>query len=115
MKKLVILTAIASVVCAGTASAQYDGETGCVMFEHANFRGRAIEMGANDSVSFRGGQFWNDRASSVIVRRGCTFVAYEDSRMRGRSIELNRRVRDFGGSGWNDRISSAECYCDDWY
>jgi peptidase inhibitor family I36 len=112
MKRLVILTAVASTLCAGSARAQYDDETACVMFEDSNFRGRALEMGADDSVSFRGGQFWNDRVSSVIVRRGCTLVAYADTRMRGRSIELNRRVRDFSNTGWNDRISSAECYCD---
>ena len=79
--------------------------------EDANFRGRSLEMGPDDAVDFGGG-FWNDRVSSVLVRRGCTLVAYEHSGMRGRSIELNRRVRNFGGSGWNDRISSAECYCD---
>lgn len=112
MKRLIILTAMASMLCAGGASAQFYGGAACVLFEHANFRGRALEMGPDDAVNFRGRQFWNDRVSSVVVRRGCTLVAYEHSGRRGRSIELNRRVRDFGGSGWNDRISSAECYCD---
>lgn len=112
MKRLVILTAVASVLCAEGASAQYNDEPACVLFEHANFRGRSLEMEADDAVNFRGGQFWNDRVSSVFVRRGCTLVAYEDSRRGGRSIEIRRRVRNFGGSDWNDRISSAECYCD---
>lgn len=114
MKRLAILTAVASLLCADGASAQYNDEPACIMFEHANFRGRSIGMGSDDSVNFRGGQFWNDRVSSVIVRRGCTLVAYEDSRMGGRSIEIRRRVRNFGGSEWNDRISSAECYCNDY-
>ncbi|AZO12389.1 MULTISPECIES: beta/gamma crystallin-related protein [unclassified Mesorhizobium] len=112
MKRLFILTAVASTIFAGTASAQFYGEAACVLFEHANFRGRSFEMGPDDAVNFRRGQFWNDRISSVLVRRGCTLVAYEHTGMRGGSIELNRRVRDFGGTGWNDRISSAECYCD---
>ncbi|MDX8515301.1 beta/gamma crystallin-related protein [Mesorhizobium captivum] len=111
MKRLAILTALASTIFAGSASAQFYGEAACVLFENANFRGRSLEMGPDDAVNFRGG-FWNDRVSSVLVRRGCTLVAYENAEKRGRSIELNRRVRDFGGSGWNDRISSAECYCD---
>ncbi|OBQ74882.1 peptidase inhibitor family I36 protein [Mesorhizobium erdmanii] len=111
MKRLAILTAVASVLFTGGASAQYDDQPACVMFEHVNFRGRSIEMGPDDSVNFRGGQFWNDRVSSVFVRRGCTLVAYEDTNMRGESIEIRRRARELGGD-WNDRISSAECYCD---
>ncbi|TPK73377.1 hypothetical protein FJ934_21890 [Mesorhizobium sp. B2-4-12] len=111
MKRLVILTAVASVLFADGASAQYDDQPACVMFEHSNFRGRSIEMGPDDSVNFRGGQFWNDRVSSVFVRRGCTLVAYEDTNMSGESIEIRRRVRELGGD-WNDRISSAECSCD---
>ncbi|TGP26158.1 MULTISPECIES: peptidase inhibitor family I36 protein [unclassified Mesorhizobium] len=111
MKGLVILAALASTIFTGSASAQFYGEAACVLFENANFRGRSLEMGADDSVNFRGG-FWNDRVSSVLVRPGCTLVAYENSGRRGRSIELNRRVRNFGDSAWNDRISSAECYCD---
>jgi len=67
-------------------------------------------MAPDDSVSFRGGQFWNDRVSSVFVRRGCTLIAYEDTRMGGGSIEIRRRARELGD--WNDQISSAECVCD---
>ncbi|WP_137933187.1 peptidase inhibitor family I36 protein [Mesorhizobium comanense] len=110
MKRLAILTAVASVLFTGGASAQYNDQPACVMFEHVNFRGRALEMDPNDSVSFRGGQFWNDRVSSVFVRRGCTLVAYEDTNMGGNSIEIRRRARALGDY-WNDRISSAECYC----
>lgn len=110
MKRLAILTAVASVLFADGASAQYNDQPACVMFEHVNFRGRSIEMSPDDSVNFRGGQFWNDRVSSVFVRRGCSLVAYEDTRMGGRSIEIRRRARALGD--WNDRISSAECVCD---
>ncbi|MET2826285.1 peptidase inhibitor family I36 protein [Mesorhizobium shangrilense] len=112
MKRLSMLTILATVLCASTANAQYDSRPACVMFEHANFRGRALEMSSDDAVNFRNGQFWNDRVSSVMVRRGCTLVAYEDSDMGGRSITITRRVRNLDDGGWNDRISSAECYCD---
>lgn len=111
MKRLAILTALASVL-AGSANAQYNDRAACVMFEDAGFGGRALPMGPDDSVNFRAGQFWNDRVSSVLVRRGCTLVAYEDSWRRGRSIEIQRRIRNLDDIGWNDRISSAECYCD---
>ncbi|QKC83340.1 peptidase inhibitor family I36 protein [Mesorhizobium sp. NZP2077] len=111
MKRLAIMAAVASVLFADGASAQYNDQPACVMFEHVNFRGRSIEMGPDDSVNFRGGQFWNDRVSSVFVRRGCTLVAYEDTNRGGESIEIRRRARELG-SDWNDRISSAECYCD---
>jgi hypothetical protein len=113
MKRLVILAAFASTIFTGSAAiAQSYGEAACVMFEDSNFRGRSVEMGPDDAVNFRGRQFWNDRVSSVLVRRGCTLVAYEDSNRRGRSIELNRGVRSLDRGGWNDRISSAECSCD---
>ena len=111
MKRLAILTVVGSVLFAGGANAQYSDQPACVMFEHVNFRGRSIEMQSDDSVSFRGGQFWNDRVSSIFVRRGCSLIAYENSRMGGRSIEIERRARALGGN-WNDRISSAECVCD---
>lgn len=111
MKRLAILTAVASVL-AGSANAQYNDRAACVMFEDAGFGGRARPMAPDDSVNFRAGQFWNDRVSSVIVRRGCTLVAYEDSWMQGRSIEIHRRIRNLDDMGWNDRISSAECNCD---
>ncbi|MFD2058624.1 peptidase inhibitor family I36 protein [Mesorhizobium calcicola] len=114
MRRLAILTAVASVLCADGASAQYNDEPACILFEHANFRGRTLEMEADDAVSFRGGQFWNDRVSSVFVRRGCTLIAYEDARMGGDSIEIRRRVRNFADGDWNDRISSAECTCNDY-
>lgn len=110
MKRLVILAALASIIFADSAVAQSYGRSACVLFEDVNFRGRTLEMGPNDSVSFRGGQFWNDRVSSIFVSRGCTLVAYQDTRMRGRSIEVRRRVRSLGG--WNDQISSAECVCE---
>jgi len=55
MKRLAILTAVASVLFADGASAQYNDEPACIMFEHANFRGRSIGMGSDDSVNFRGG------------------------------------------------------------
>ncbi|CCV14520.1 peptidase inhibitor family I36 protein [Mesorhizobium sp. STM 4661] len=110
MKNLVTLTAVASALCVGSASAYFE-EPACVMFEDTNFRGRSLEMSPDDRVDFRNGQFWNDRISSVMVRRGCTLVAYQDSRMGGRSIEINRGLRDLQRAGWNDRISSAECYC----
>lgn len=111
MKRVAILTVVGSVLFGGGANAQYNDEPACVMFEHVNFRGRSIEMQPDDSVSFRSNQFWNDRVSSVFVRRGCSLIAYEDSRMGGRSIEIGRRARALGGN-WNDRISSAECVCD---
>jgi hypothetical protein len=114
MKRLVILTAVVSALCAGSANA-YDNEPACIMFEHANFGGRALEMESDDSVSFSRNQFWNDRVSSVMVRRGCTLVAYEHGRMGGESIEISRRIRSLDRGGWNDRISSAECVCDGGY
>ncbi len=72
---------------------------------------KSLAMGPDDAVSFRAGQFWNDRASSARVARGCTLVIYEHTRMQGDSAEIHRRARNLG-DGWNDSMSSAECFCD---
>ncbi len=109
MKRLVALTALASVLMIGGADAQYDGDA-CLMFEHAGFNGEVLPMAPDEQVSFRAGQFWNDRVSSVRVARGCTLVIYEHTRMDGDSAEVRRRIPNLG-KGWNDRVSSAACFC----
>jgi len=112
VKRQAAIAAIASVLMVGTASAQdYEDETACEMYEHVSFRGRVLPMASGQSVSFRNGQFWNDRVSSVRVAPGCSLVVYQHTRMRGASQEFFRNVRSV--RGWNDQISSAECICDD--
>lgn len=112
MKRQAILAAIASLVMVGAASAQYyDDDVACEMYEHVSFRGRVLPMTPGQAVSFRGGQFWNDRVSSVRVSPGCSLVVYQHTRMGGASEEFFRSARAIGG--WNDQISSAECICDD--
>ncbi|MEI5678162.1 hypothetical protein G6N74_06940 [Mesorhizobium sp. CGMCC 1.15528] len=113
MKRVAAIAAFASVVMVGSASAQYYNEyrdVACVMYEDSNYSGRALRMQPDQAVSFRSGQFWNDRVSSIRVARGCSLVVYEDTRMGGRSQEFRRNDRHVGD--WNDEISSAECYCD---
>lgn len=113
MTRLAFLAAAASVLMIGSASAQYydnGDDVACEMYEHNNYQGRVVPMAPDQAVSFRGGQFWNDRVSSVRVAQGCSLVIYEHSRMAGRSSELGGNARSLGG--WNDRISSAECFCD---
>jgi hypothetical protein len=108
-KQIVILAALATAFCVETASAQYGG--GCTMYEHTNFHGRAISLRPDSSVSFRSGEFWDDRASSVRVSEGCTLVGHDRSRMRGDTIEIERRTRSLVNFDWNDMISSAQCEC----
>lgn len=112
MKRLAAIAAFASALMIGSASAQYyDDDVACEMYEHDSYGGRVFPMRPDQAVSFRGGQFWNDRVSSVRVARGCTLTVYEHTRMQGDSQEFHRNVRALGD--WNDQISSAECYCDD--
>lgn len=110
MKKIATFAAVASALMVGAADAQYY-RSACTLFEHADFGGEALQMDPDDAVSFRAGQFWNDRASSARVARGCTLVIYEHTRMQGNATEIHRRASNLG-KGWNDRISSAECFCD---
>ncbi|RJG44756.1 MULTISPECIES: beta/gamma crystallin domain-containing protein [unclassified Mesorhizobium] len=110
--KRVAIAAFASVLMVGSAAAQYDEDAACVMYEHNNYRGRALPMQSGQAVSFRNGQFWNDRVTSIRVARGCTLMAYQHSRMRGNEREFNRDDHNIGN--WSDGISSAECYCDSW-
>ncbi|PWK69107.1 peptidase inhibitor family I36 protein [Aminobacter sp. AP02] len=113
MKRLAAIAAFASALMIGSASAQYydDEDVACEMYEHNSFGGRALPMRPDQAVSFRGGQFWNDRVSSARVARGCTLTVYEHTRMQGDAEEFSRNIRALGD--WNDEISSAECYCDD--
>jgi hypothetical protein len=111
MKKIATFAALASALTIGAADAQHYRGAACTLFEHADYGGEALAMGPDDAVSFRAGQFWNDRASSARVARGCTLVIYEHTRMQGDSAEIHRRARNLG-DGWNDRMSSAECFCD---
>ncbi|WP_269929697.1 hypothetical protein [Aminobacter sp. HY435] len=113
MTRLAILAAAASALMIGSASAQYydnGDDVACEMYEHNSYRGRVLPMAPDQAVSFRGGQFWNDRVSSARVAQGCSLVIYEHSRMGGAATELTRNARSLGG--WNDRVSSAECFCD---
>lgn len=110
MKRLAILIALASALMTNAVGAQ-GYRAACALYEHDRFDGEVLRMGPDDAVSFRAGQFWNDRASSARVARGCTLVIYEHTRMQGKSAEIHRRSANLG-KGWNDRISSAECYCD---
>lgn len=97
-------------MAATNASAQYYEDAACVLYEHDNYRGRPLALREGDAASFRSGQFWNDRASSIRVARRCVLVAYEHTQMRGDVREFRRDTR-FVGNRWNDRISSVECYC----
>jgi hypothetical protein len=112
MKRVAAVAAFASALMVGSASAQYYedyGDVACVLYEHNNYRGRALPMRPNQAVSFRNGQFWNDRVSSIRVARGCTLMAYQHARMRGNEREFDRDDHNIGN--WSDGISSAECYC----
>lgn len=110
MSKSLILPVFLSVLLyAQGAGAQSD--VACALYEHDRFDGRRLGLSPGDEVSFRSGQFWNDRASSVRVARGCVLVAYENTRMSGRVIEIDQNMRALKRVGWNDRISSAACDC----
>jgi hypothetical protein len=112
MKQPAILAAVVFALMVGSASAQYYGDdVACAMYEHVGFGGDILPMRPDQAVSFRAGQFWNDRVSSARVARGCSLVVYEHTRMQGQSVEIPRSAPDLGRR-WNDRISSAECFCD---
>lgn len=109
LKFLALPVALAASLQVGIAQAQ--SNAACMLFEHDRFDGRRLGLAPGEEVSFRSGQFWNDRASSARVARGCVLVAYQDTEMRGRAVEIDQPMRSLKRIGWNDRISSAICDC----
>lgn len=111
MFKSLMMLPIAAGMLLSASAAYAQSDLACVLYEHDGFNGRRLGLAAGEEVSFRSGQFWNDRASSVRVARGCVLIAYQDTRMNGRVAEIDQNIRALKRIGWNDRISSAACDC----
>jgi hypothetical protein len=94
-----ILIAIPLLACASMASAEL------TLFEHDNFAGRSVT--ATDGIDNLANSGFNDRASSVVVRRG-TWQLCDDAYFRGRCVTLKPGdYPSLGQIGLNDRVSSA--------
>lgn len=81
----------------------------CVMYQHADYRGRAYRLGPNARVGYVGNGF-NDQMSSARVARGCRLTVHEHARFRGARRSYGDDV-SFVGRRWNDRVSAASCTC----
>ncbi|ANW18903.1 hypothetical protein [Streptomyces clavuligerus] len=81
-----------------------------IVFEHDYFRGAYLELWAElcspstHLQYFRLPPSWNDKASSIRVRRGCDVYAFEHSDMNGGRLHVGSDQAYLGV--WNDRISS---------
>jgi len=96
-------TTIFVVCCALVATIASAAEL--TLFEHDNFNGRRFEV--NGSVSNLAGAGFNDRASSVVVRRG-TWQVCDDAYFRGHCVTLQPgEYPSLRPIGMNDRVSSA--------
>jgi hypothetical protein len=96
------------------------GQPRVILYEQADFRGGAIELGPNGflenlaRVSFDNGRNANDRISSIRIEGGAEALLYVDAGYRGEVLRVTRSIRNLdelempdGRHSWNDRISSV--------
>lgn len=82
-----------------------DAVADIMFFEHDDFRGRSFTVA--DPVENFARHGFNDRASSVVVRRG-SYQVCEHALYQGRCITLAPgEYRSLRSLGFNDRVSSA--------
>lgn len=98
------------------------GPARVILFEHADYRGAALELFPGDVIdnfsgkTFDGGAKLNDSVSSIRIEGDVEVYVYENSRFRGEALRLTESVRDLSGRlvarsvnvSWNDRISSIK-------
>lgn len=81
----------------------------CTVYEHANYRGWAMRISADQDMAYVGDPS-NDLISSVRVNGGCQLVAYIDANYEGEERVFTQNTR-YVGNNWNDQISSVSCQC----
>ncbi len=102
-----VALAVAAVAISTQAAAQSTQAAAQITFyEHDNFAGRSFTTQKRVN-NFRQIGF-NDRASSVVVRRGNRWEACEDVKFSGRCVVLRPgRYPSLSSMGLNDRVSSV--------
>ena len=103
MNRSIRTAALAALLAAAGAAAAQAPRGDVVLYEHSEFRGRALALG-DDAPDFERFGF-NDRASSIRIERG-TWEFCFDARYRGNCETLGPGSYASLG-GFNDRISSA--------
>ena len=111
--KTILTTLLAGSACALMAAApasadRYDNRRGpatgdVVLFEHSNFEGQAVEI--TGAVPFLNEARFNDRTSSIAIRRGAWEVC-TDANFRGRCEVIQGNVDRLNYLQLNDNISS---------
>lgn len=81
------------------------GDGGLVLFEHAGFGGRALEIGDSEPDLNRYG--FNDAASSIRVGRG-TWRICEHAYFQGTCLVVQTDLGDLNQLRMNDRVSSIQ-------
>ena len=111
--KTILTTLFAGSACALMAAApasadRYDQRRGSasgdvILFEHSDFRGQAVEI--SGAVPYLNDARFNDRASSIAIRRGAWEVC-TDANFRGRCEVIQGNVDGLSQFRLNDNISS---------
>ncbi|WP_417068667.1 beta/gamma crystallin-related protein [Niveibacterium terrae] len=74
-----------------------------ILFEDANFGGRALEV--RDALPDLGRRGFNDRVSSIRITRGRWQIC-RDANFQGRCEEISHSIRDLSDHDFNDAVSS---------
>ena len=84
---------------------------GATFYEHANYEGPSMKVGANYEANYVGDP-WNDKATSIKIDPGIIVDMYNDDNFNGRKVTLTSDVPDLGRTDFNDRLSSFKIYKD---
>lgn len=93
----------------GLSAGPVVAQIACALYEHDNYRGHSLIIGAGQRFS-NVGAGWNDKASSVRVGPGCTLTLYQHSNFSGDQRTVTGDTASLGNL-WNDQTSSASCQC----
>lgn len=87
-------------------------QTGLVLFEHDNFRGKKMLVGVNENITHLKSSSFNDRASSlqVLVPNGTKLEVFKDESYTGDKIEFSSGshfIRDLKIHKLGDELTSC--------
>jgi hypothetical protein len=100
-----LLAALTPAAVVLTLSAPGQAQQAACFYEHANFQGRQICLGAGQNVGLLDPS-WNDRVSSAQIPPGLHATICEHANFAGRCVPLDRSIGNLSEIGFNDKVSS---------
>lgn len=90
-------------------ASSWPAEAACILYEHADFEGRQVQIGHTQTLSTLGAM--DNKASSVRVDPSCIMIGYDLPGLKGPSRTWGAGSYGHLSPGWDDVISSVRCNC----